>query len=252
MIEAGGRHQGREEPGSRPLLPSGPWNSPRSASEFHREDTSGGSKQTNRRSRRPKPMPPIPQPDLASPKFHANPYPFYARLRAEAPVYPVMLPGRQKAWLVTRYDDVVAIMKDERFVKDKTRAFTPEQAARQPWIPKAVRPLERNMLDLDAPDHTRLRSLVHKAFTPRLIEGLRPRIESLADELLDAATQRPSIDLIGDFAVPLPVTIIAEMLGVPTVDQHRFRRWSNVVVTADFSLVSRLLIIPQILAFLRY
>src|SRR5262245_15169957 len=194
----------------------------------------------------------ISRPDLANPKFHANPYPYFARLRSEAPVFSAMLPARQKARLMTRYDDVVALMKDERFVKDKSRAFTPEQAARQPWIPKAVKPLERNMLDLDAPDHTRLRGLVHKAFTPRLIEGLRPRIQGLADELLSAARDRKSIDLIGEFAMPLPVTIIAELLGVPQNDQHRFRRWSNALVTANLSLLSRFLIIPQALAFLRY
>src|SRR5438094_3346620 len=111
--------------------------------------------------------------DIASPAFKANPYPFYARLRAEAPVYRVTLPDKRPAWLVARYDDVVTLLKDDRFVKEKGKVLSPEQSARQPWIPSMFKPLERNMLDLDPPDHTRLRGLVHKAFTPRLVENLR-------------------------------------------------------------------------------
>ncbi len=124
--------------------------------------------------------------DIASPEFKANPYPFYARLRAEAPVCRVTLPSKQTAWLITRYEDVAMALKDERFAKDKLNALTPEQTAKQPWVPAMFKPLERNMLDLDAPDHTRLRGLVHKVFTPRLIEQMRKRIQKLADELLDA------------------------------------------------------------------
>src|SRR6516165_4941358 len=101
--------------------------------------------------------------NIASPEFKANPFPFYARLRAEAPVFRVTLPDRQKAWLITRYDDVVQALKDERLAKDRLRALTPGQLAQQPWMPALFRPLSRNMLDLDPPDHTRLRALVHKA-----------------------------------------------------------------------------------------
>ena len=110
--------------------------------------------------------------NIASPEFKANPYPFYARLRAEAPVYRVTLPTKEKVWLVTRYDDVAMVLKDERFVKDTMNAWTPQQAARQHWFRKLLatpmfRSLTRNMLDLDPPNHTRLRALVNKAFTPR-------------------------------------------------------------------------------------
>src|SRR5436305_10435443 len=97
--------------------------------------------------------------DIASPKHKANPYPFYARLRAEAPVSPVTVMGKQTAWLVTRYDDVTMVLRDERFAKDPLNALTPEQAAKQPWVPGAFKPLTRNMLDLDDPDHARLRAL---------------------------------------------------------------------------------------------
>src|SRR5262245_57564898 len=113
--------------------------------------------------------------NLASRQFKANPYPFYARLRAEAPVFRTMLPYRQSAWLITRYDDALAALKDERLVKDRRNALSRERPANPPWMPAFMRPLAQNMLDLDAPDHTRLRALVHMAFTPRRIEQLRAR-----------------------------------------------------------------------------
>jgi cytochrome P450 len=191
-------------------------------------------------------------PNLASPAFKANPYPFYARLREEAPVHHVTLPDRQTAWLITRYDDVVTALKDERFAKDKLNALTPGQVARQPWVPGMFKPLTRNMLDLDAPDHTRLRGLVHKAFTPRLVEQMRVRVQTLTDELLDAVRDRGRMDLIHDYALPLPTTIIAEMLGVPAKDRHRFHLWSSAIVTASSSKWGIVKAIPNVLAFLRY
>jgi cytochrome P450 PksS len=191
--------------------------------------------------------------NIASPAFRANPYPFYARLRAEEPVCQVLLPDKRPAWLVTRYEDVAAVLKDDRFIKEKDRVLSPEQAAREPWIPRFLKPLERNMLDLDPPDHDRLRALVHKAFTPRLVENLRERVQVLTDELLDAAQGRGRgrIELIRDFATPLPTTVIAEMLGVPVRDRHRFRRWSNLIVTAStkWALLAAL---PSLTAFLLY
>ncbi len=91
----------------------------------------------------------IDAPDLADARFKANPYPFYARLRAEAPVWPTTLPDKRKAWLVTRYEDVVRVLKDETFAKDKLNAMDPEQRAKTPWVPGFLKPLERNMLDLE-------------------------------------------------------------------------------------------------------
>lgn len=110
--------------------------------------------------------------NIASPEHHANPLPFYARLRAESPVHRVVLPNKQPAWLITRYDDVAMVLKDQRFGKSNS-------SAKQPWVLGFVKPLTRNMLDLDEPDHTRLRALVSKAFTPRLVEQMRDRIQAL-------------------------------------------------------------------------
>jgi cytochrome P450 PksS len=173
--------------------------------------------------------------NIASPEHKANPYPFYARLRAEAPVSPVTLPDGRTAWLVTRYDDVVLALKDPRLAKDQFRVLSPEQLGKQPWIPALFKPLAHNMLDMDEPDHTRLRLLVQKAFTPRLIEQMRDRIQALSDQLLDAVQDRGRMDLIRDYALPIPTTIIAEMLGLPVNDRHKFHRWSQALLTLDVS-----------------
>src|SRR2546430_517181 len=117
--------------------------------------------------------------DVTDTTFKANPFPFYAQLRTAAPVFPLKLPTRQRAWLVTRYDDVLNVLKDERFAKDPRNAMTHEQLKKLPWVPPMFKPLEHNMLDLDSSDHTRLRALVHKAFTPRLICSIRRGVNAL-------------------------------------------------------------------------
>ena len=190
-------------------------------------------------------------PDLASPRFKANPHPFYSQLRAHAPVWRATLAGKQPAWLVTRYDDAAGVLKDERYAKDRLNVVAPGQRSKAPWVPGALKPLARNMLDLDAPDHTRLRALVHKAFTPRLVEQLRGRIQALADELLDAARRRGGIELVADYALPIPATIIADMLGVPAGDRHRFHRWSSRIVSVS-SGRDALRALPHALLFMRY
>jgi cytochrome P450 PksS len=190
--------------------------------------------------------------NLASAEFKANPYPFYARLRAEAPVYRVILPTGETGWLVTRYDDVVTVSRDDRFLKNAETAMTPEQAARQPWFRTLFKALKRNLLEVDPPDHTRLRALVQKAFSPRLVEQMRDRIQRLTDELLDRISSRDRIDLIHDYALPIPTTIIAEMLGVPVDDRHRFHRWSKALFAASTSTWSLLKAIPNVWLFQRY
>ena len=105
----------------------------------------------------------IASPDLASPRFKADPHLFYTRLRAEAPVWRATLSDKRTAWLVTRYEDVAGVLKDDRFAKDPLNAQDPEQRAESPWVPGYLKPLEQNMLDLDDPDHRRLRTLVSKA-----------------------------------------------------------------------------------------
>src|SRR5579864_5357711 len=189
--------------------------------------------------------------NIASPEFKANPFPFYERLRAEEPVYRTTLPTREKAWLITRYDDVAMVLKDDRFVKDMKNALTPGQAASQRWFRKVFKLLKRNMLNLDPPDHTRLRGLV-KAFSPRLIEQMSGRVEMLTNDLLDLVVGRGRMDLIRDYALPLPATIIAEMLGVPVEDRHAFHRGSDAIISAAYSSWAMLKAVPNAWSLLRY
>ncbi len=189
--------------------------------------------------------------DILSPQFKADPFPFFKHLRVNQPVYSTTLPDKTTVWLVTRYDDVNALVKDERFVKNRYNAMTAEQVRKQPWVPPMFRPLERNMLDLDQPDHTRLRQLVHKAFTPRLIEQMQTRVQTLADELLERVSGKGEMDLIKDYALPLPMTIITEILGVPSEDQDKFHKWSKVIVSVN-QFNSNWRIIPAVWHFNRY
>lgn len=190
--------------------------------------------------------------DISSAVFKADPYPFYAKLRAAAPVCTVTLPDKQTAYLVTRYDDVAQVLKDQRFAKDRHNALTPEQLRKLPWIPPMFRPLTQQMLDLDAPSHTRLRGLVHTAFTPRRIQQLSERAQTLADALLDAVAAREQIDLIKEYALPIPVTIIADMFGIPPRDRHMFHRWSNAMVKSTASRWGAIMLIPTVMRFMRY
>ncbi|MGI8835669.1 MAG: cytochrome P450 family protein [Pyrinomonadaceae bacterium] len=192
-----------------------------------------------------------PQVDIVSPQFKANPFPFLAGLRRSQPVYRTALPDKTPVWLITRYEDVAALLRDERFVKNRRTAMTPEQLRKMPWVPPMFRPLERNMLDLDPPDHTRLRALVHKAFTPSLMGQMRDRIQSLADELLESVAHKGQMDLINDYALPLPMTIITEILGVPSRDRHKFHQWSQAVVSLT-SPKPTVRVIPSVWMFIRY
>ncbi len=150
------------------------------------------------------------------PEFLADPYPMYHRLRAEDPVHHSAL----GFWVLTRYEDGVAALRDPRLAKEALAAFV---AAR---FGQAVPAMGLSMLDRDPPDHTRLRGLVSKAFTPRVVEGLRPRVQQIVDGLLDAVEAEGSMDLIEEFAYPIPVNVICEMLGVPVEDHERFKGWS--------------------------
>jgi cytochrome P450 PksS len=178
-------------------------------------------------------MPVIAPFDIASPAFKADPHPTYARLREEAPVHRTKLGRTRGAWLLARYDDVDALLRDPRFAKNPANARGEGGRGDAIWMPGFLRPLSRNMLDLDAPDHTRLRALVQKAFTPRMVEAQCPRIESLVNELLDRAAYRRSMELVSEFALPIPLTIISELLGVPAADQQRFHRWTTRILSAS-------------------
>ncbi len=190
--------------------------------------------------------------DLASPRFKADPYPYYARLRDEAPVVAVTLPNRLTVWLVTRYDDVATVLRDEHFVKDPSNALTSAQAGRLAKLRGPFQSLRRNMLSSDGADHTRLRDLVQRAFTPALVEGMRGRVQAIADRYLDEMLGRADPDLIRDYALPIPTTVIAEMLGVPVEDRHRFHRWTRTILLSSTTRWGQWTSMPAVWAFLRY
>ncbi len=137
-----------------------------------------------------------------------NPYEKYRKLRAIDPVHRLRLID---AWVLTEYEDVNSVLRDHA-------RFTRDYGGDTEY---------KSLLDMDPPDHTRLRSLVSKAFTPRSVAELQPRIQQIVEDLLDAAEENARFDLIDAFAYPLPVTVIAEMLGVPPEDMNRFKSWSN-------------------------
>ncbi|MET3848793.1 cytochrome P450 [Paenibacillus sp. OAE614] len=138
--------------------------------------------------------------------------------------------GMGEAWIAFRYEDVSAILKDPRFLSDRRKFASQQQSSPEKssvnelleWFKSMP-----NMLMVDPPDHTRLRRLVSKAFTPRMIEDLRPRIQQIADELLDKVVSRGKMELISEFAYPLPIIVISEMLGIPGHHQARFREWTH-------------------------
>jgi cytochrome P450 len=190
--------------------------------------------------------------DVASAAHKAEAYDVYARLRATAPVCRVRLPIGEQAWLLSRYHDVSRLLKDARFAKDPANARTLEQLTRQPRPPKMLEPLMRNMLALDDPDHARLKKLVQAGFTPRRVEALAHRTEEIAERLLDRVKDRPRFDLIADFALPLPVTVISELLGVPEPDQERFARWSQTLLSMPVGSWKMVFSLPDVVLFLRY
>lgn len=162
-----------------------------------------------------------------APEFKANPYPFYDMLRASAPLFHW---EQWNMWFATEYETCVALLKDNRLGHELLSVMTREELG---WgePPAHQMPLVEMqsawMLFRDPPTHTRLRMLVHKAFTPRMIEQLRERIQSVTDHLLDAALAKNEMDIVADLAVPLPVMVIADMLGVPESDRDLFRGWSR-------------------------
>ncbi|MEU4560271.1 cytochrome P450 [Actinoplanes sp. NPDC023936] len=171
--------------------------------------------------------------DFTDPAFQANPHPAYQNWRRTGPVRRTRLPSGLSAWLVTRYDDARRALADPRLSKQSGFSVGSSTAANRPSSPAAI--LSRHMLAADPPDHTRLRRLVSAAFTARRMESLRPRIEEITRDLLDAIEGRDEADLIDTFAFPLPIQVICELLGVPAGDRDDFREWSSVIVAGSQS-----------------
>jgi cytochrome P450 len=161
------------------------------------------------------------------PGFTDDPYPQYRTLREGDPVHH----NPMGFWVLFRYDDVLHFLRDSALsVEDRNAHATPLRDFVESVIGEESQRGDFAMLNRDPPDHTRLRRLVSKAFTPRTIENLRPRVQQLVDEALDRAAEAGGMEVIGDFAFPLPFTVITEMLGMPETDERQLREWSGTLV----------------------
>lgn len=170
--------------------------------------------------------------DLFSPEFKANPFPTYAALRQDQPIYGHDAPYGARIWYITRYEDVLAVLKDngDLFAKDPARVREDAPLAKGGGR-NVFRMINQNMLFADPPDHTRLRALVNLAFTPRRVEGFAPRMGVIAEGLLAEMARGPRPwDLMTAYAFPLPITVIMEMLGIPTADQAQVHEWSKAII----------------------
>lgn len=174
--------------------------------------------------------PPVHPFDLWSPEARVDPLALCARMRQEAPVARVLSPTqRVPMWIVSRYRDTQELLKDPRFIKDRYK-LADEDRLRYFRV-EEIGQIDKHMLNADPPVHTRLRALVSQAFTARRVEALSPRITAITQRLLDAFPPGESVDLLEAFAFPLPITVIAELLGVPAEDQPRFREWTTTLVS---------------------
>ncbi len=173
--------------------------------------------------------------DLYSDEFRASTHETYAAMRENDPVFRQPgLDGTTPIWFVTRHDDVRDVLLDDgRFVLDPALVLTPEELEerRGPIPAELDARVNTNLLSKDGDDHRRLRRLVTKAFTPRMVAALAPRIQEIADELLDAVEGNGEMDIVESYAFPLPIIVIAELLGIPSADRERFRVWSNSFVS---------------------
>ena len=159
--------------------------------------------------------------DLNDPAFICNPYPLLAELREHTPIF---WEPRWRKLFFTRYEDIAFLLRDKRLGRSILHILSRGELG---WPPPDLRlPAYNNfqqqiLMEHEAPEHTRLRGLVSKAFTPQRVERLRPRITAIVDRLLDKVVDRGAMDLLADFAEPLPVTVIAELLGIPPRDRRR-------------------------------
>ncbi|MGH9132610.1 MAG: cytochrome P450, partial [Ilumatobacteraceae bacterium] len=168
--------------------------------------------------------------DVDSPAFIADPYPVFREIREETPIF---WNERTNQWMLTRFSDISDTLRDRRLGRDYTRRYTHAEFGRPEPDPRWSafhRHEQWSLLALEPPDHTRLRRLVSKVFTPRAVAGLRPTLERLSSELLDDCAGRGEFDLIGDYAQPFSVAVICSMLGVPRADTQLLLDWSHAIV----------------------
>ena len=164
--------------------------------------------------------------NLLRPEIRTNPYPFYEQIRLEDPVH---WDQEMNFWVLGRYEDIASLYTDERFSRAQglMRGFERLSIEDQQIAQPVYHSFSKTVFYADPPYHTHLRGLMNHAFTPRRVEQLRPYVQRIVDDLLNAAQSKPEVDLIHDLAYPLPVMVIAELLGLPAGDRARFKGWSD-------------------------
>ena len=182
--------------------------------------------------------------DLLTQEAKSHPHAFYTELRLTEPLIYI---EELDAWVLTAYEDALWLFKDPRFTKDRRKLAESEEHRDETWGTFDL----RTLLMVDPPDHTRLRHLVSKAFTPRMIEHQRPHIQQITDDLLDAIQAQGAMDLIADFAYPLPLTVISDLLGIPIADRQQFRTWTQAMVDLTTEKEQRTNVIQQFLNYLK-
>ncbi|MBD8075830.1 cytochrome P450 [Bacillus cereus] len=169
--------------------------------------------------------------NLASAQFKEDAYEIYKESRKKQPILFVNQVEIGKEWLITRYEDALPLLKDNRLKKDWTNVFSQDTKNMYLSVDNSDH-LTTHMLNSDPPNHNRLRSLVQKAFTPKMITQLEGRIQDIADDLLNEVERKGSLNLVDDYSFPLPIIVISEMLGIPKEDQAKFRIWSHAVIAS--------------------
>lgn len=188
---------------------------------------------------------------VQSPELHNNAHTHFARMRREEPVYRARYSSRRDVYLVTRYADVKELLKGDQLVKDPANSTLGRGAKRLIEPPKPLRSLMNGMLTSDDPEHRRLRKLVSKAFTPKTIGSLEESMEEITDRLIGDMAGQKEVDLITAFALPFPVHVITELVGVPPKDRARFQRWVHAIVLSP-NLFNMVRIVPALWKFMRY
>src|SRR5712692_5645271 len=169
-------------------------------------------------------------------QFSTNPFPLLAQMRAMGAIVQVPVPfdPSQKVWMVTRLEEAVQVLKDKRFTVDRSVVHTNDVYRQRAQLAADTPGLfGRSMISVDEPDHKRLRGLVSRAFTPKYIQSLRPHIQEIADELLDRVQDQGHMDLVHEYAYPLPINVISDMLGVPQKNRDQIRVWAEALASGD-------------------
>lgn len=185
---------------------------------------------------------------IYTPEYFSNPYPVLDQLRQQGPVVQVLNHTLLPTWLILNYEDALPALKDERFSKQPLEGEIWETIINMPpWARKTIFPVVKplfarllnpvfdNLLNLDSPKHTRLRGLIHKAFSPQIINTLQTKVKTIVDNLLDQAQAKGQMEFISEFAYPLPVQVISEMLGVPEKDQAQYQAWAATLFDTSVS-----------------